>query len=303
MEWFGQARDWAAGARGRLYAAPATPFDSAGRARPEFAESYFRALVDAGADGLAIAAHTGRGPYLSAGVRMELIGAARRAGAATVAGAVTAEEVRVAAAAGAEAVLVFPAPGDAGSVRRHLDRLWEAGGLPLIGFDLYTAPYPDDVFAAVVTHPAVAAVKLARLSDAIACQDRIALVREHGKLAVTGEDRMFGASLTWGAEAALVGIAAAAVGITRAVLDTFTGNDLPAFLAATRRLDALAAATFREPMDGYVQRMAWIAGAEGSLPGELLTDPYAPALPDDERERVLGVHRALTTVQSPVRAN
>ncbi|MGW1737614.1 dihydrodipicolinate synthase family protein [Nocardia sp. NPDC001965] len=302
MEWFGKARDWAAAARGRLYAAPATPFDSTGRARPEFAESYFRALVAGGADGLAIAAHTGRGPHLSAGVRAELLGAARRVGAATVAGVVNADEARDAAAAGAEAVLVFPAPGDPGSVRRRLDRLWEAGGLPLIGFDLYTAPYSEDAFAAVVAHPAVAAVKLARLSDAIACQDRIALVRAHGKLAVTGEDRMFGASLTWGAEAALVGIAAAAVDVTRAVLDTFTENDLPAFLAATRRLDALAATTFQEPMDGYVQRMAWIAGAEGLIPPELLTDPYAPALPGDERARVLAVHRALTVDQSPVRA-
>ncbi|WP_327151729.1 dihydrodipicolinate synthase family protein [Nocardia sp. NBC_01329] len=303
MEWFGKARDWAAAARGRLYAAPATPFDSAGRARPEFAESYFRALVEGGADGLAIAAHTGRGPHLSARVRAELIGVARRVGAATVAGIANADEVRPAAEAGAEAVLVFPVPGDAGSVRRHLDLLWEAGGLPLVGFDLYTAPYSDEAFAAVVGHPAVAAVKLALLSDAIACQDRIALVREHGKLAVTGEDRMFGASLTWGAEAALVGVAAAAVGVTRAVLDTFTGNDLPAFLEATRRLDALAATTFREPMDGYVQRMAWIAGAEGLLPTELLTDPYAPALPDDEQARVLAVHRSVTADQSPVRTS
>ncbi|MGW5382109.1 dihydrodipicolinate synthase family protein [Nocardia sp. NPDC003963] len=303
MEWFGKARDWAAAARGRLYAAPATPFDSAGRARPEFAESYFRALVAAGADGLAIAAHTGRGPHLSAPVRAELIAAARRVGAATVAGVVDTGEVRVAAEAGAEAVLVFPVPGDAAAVRDHLDRLWEAGGLPLIGFDLYTAPYPDEVFAAVVAHPAVAAIKLARLSEAIACQDRIALVREHGKLAVTGEDRMFGASLTWGAEAALVGIAAAAVGVTRAVLDTFAGDDLPAFRAATRRLDTLAATTFREPMDGYVQRMAWIAGAEGLLPGDLLTDPYAPTLAAGEQARVLAVHRELTADQAPVRAS
>ncbi|WP_328395979.1 dihydrodipicolinate synthase family protein [Nocardia sp. NBC_00416] len=302
MEWFGQAREWAGQARGRLYAAPATPFDASGAARPEFATEYFRALVAAGADGLAIAAHTGRGPHLSAPVRTELIRTARRAGAATVAGVENAAEVAVAAAAGAEAVLVFPVPGDTSSVLRRLDELWAAAELPLIAFDLYTAPYPDATFAAIVEHPAVAAVKLARLSEAIACQDRIALVRDRGKLAVTGEDRMFGASLTWGAETALVGIAAAAVGLTRAVLDTFSGSDLPAFREATRRLDAFAATTFREPFDGYVQRMAWIAGAEGLLPPDLLTDPYAPPLPHDEKARVLAAFGRLASDQ-PARAS
>jgi 4-hydroxy-tetrahydrodipicolinate synthase len=187
-----------------------------------------------------------------------------------------AEAAGGAGGAGAEPALVFPSERDPAAAVAQLDRLWDAGGLPLVAFDLYTAPYPDGAFVAVVEHPAVAAVKLARLSDAVACQDRIALVRERGKLAVTGEDRMFGPSLTWGAEAALVGIAAAAVECTRAVLDTVAGHDLPAFLDATRRLDALAACTFREPFDGYVQRMMWIA-----------TDPYAPALPADERARVL----------------
>jgi 4-hydroxy-tetrahydrodipicolinate synthase len=287
MEWFAAAREWAGAARGRLYSAPATPFDASGRARPEHAADYFRALVAAGADGLAVAVHTGRGPHLPAAVRAELIDAARRTDAAVVAGVESAADAQAAAESGAEAALVFPAERDPASAVAQLDRLWEAGGLPLVAFDLYTAPYPDDAFVAVVEHPAVAAVKLARLADAVACQDRIALVRERGKLAVTGEDRMFGPSLTWGAEAALVGIAAAAVGRTRAVLDTFAGRDLAAFLDATRRLDALAACTFREPFDGYVQRMMWIAAAEGTLPADLATDPYAPVLPADERARVL----------------
>lgn len=303
MEWFAAARDWARGARGHLYAAPVTPFDATGSARPEFAADYFCGLVAAGADGLAIAAHTGRGPHLPAAVRAELVRIACRAGASVIVGVENADEAELAARSGAGAVLVFPAGGDTVSVLRHLDRLWEAGGLPLIAFDLYTAPHPDAMFAAVVDHPAVAAVKLARLSDAVACQDRISLVRERGKLAITGEDRMFGASLTWGAEAALVGIAAAAVTLTRTVLDTFSGVDLPAFLEATRRLDEFAAATFREPFDGYVQRMMWVAAEQGLLPEHLLTDPYAPPLPADERDRVLAALHRLTRAQLPTRAS
>ncbi|MEV4125497.1 dihydrodipicolinate synthase family protein [Nocardia sp. NPDC049707] len=303
MEWYAAARQWSRDARGRLFSAPATPFDRSGTARPEFALDYFRALVSHGADGLAIAAHTGRGPYLSAPVRADLVRMARQAGASVVVGVKNGDEARSAADAGAGAALVFPVPGDTDSALRHIDQLWEVGRLPLIAFDLYTAPYSDATFAAVVEHPAVAAVKLARLSDAVACQDRIALVRDCGKLAITGEDRMFGASLTWGAEAALVGIAAAAVSLTRSVLDTFAGRDMSAFLEATRKLDEFAAATFREPFDGYVQRMTWVAGAEGLLPRHLLTDPYAPVLPDDERDRVLEVHSRLTIGQLPTRAS
>ncbi|WP_228002808.1 dihydrodipicolinate synthase family protein [Nocardia australiensis] len=303
MQWYAAAEEWARAAGGRLYAAPATPFDASGTARPEFALGYFAALTATGADGLAIAVHTGRGPHLPAAVRTELIRIARQVCPSVVVGVNSPDEVRLAAAAGADAVLVFPAPGDTNAVMRHLDRLWDSGGLPLIGFDLYTAPYSDATFATMVDHPAVAAVKLARLSDAIACQDRIALVRERGKLAITGEDRMFGASLTWGAEAALVGIGAAAVPLTRAVLDAFAGDNLPAFLDATRRLDEFAAATFRAPFDGYVQRMTWVAGEQGLLPEDMLTDPYAPPLPSDERDRVLDMLHRLSIAQLPTRAS
>ena len=303
MEWFAAAREWSGHARGRLFSAPATPFDVAGIARPEQASDYFRELVASGADGLAIAAHTGRGPHLDAAAKSELIRVARGAGADVIVGGQTPTDARAAADAGADALLVFPVPVDEASELRRFDALWDAARLPLVAFDLYTAPYSDTVFASVVDHPAVAAVKLARLSDAVACQDRIAVVRARGKLAITGEDRMFGASLTWGAEAALVGIAAAAVTLTRAVLDSFGGNDLSAFLDASRRLDTFAAATFREPFDGYVQRMAWIAQAEGLLPDHLVTDPFAPALPDGERARVLEVFARTISGHSRPRAS
>ncbi|MGH3655653.1 MAG: hypothetical protein ACRDUA_03245, partial [Micromonosporaceae bacterium] len=59
------------------------------------------------------------------------------------------------------------------------------------------------------------------------------------------------------------------------------------FVAASARLDRLAAATFTEPMEGYVQRMLWIAAAERRIPGGYAVDPYGPELPDGERARVL----------------
>jgi 4-hydroxy-tetrahydrodipicolinate synthase len=40
-------------------------------------------------------------------------------------------------------------------------------------------------------------------------------------------------------------------------------------------------------MEGYVQRMSWLAAAEGLIPEDRAHDPYGPALPDGERAKVL----------------
>lgn len=196
----------------------------------------------------------------------------------------TVAEARVAAGLGAAGVLVFPSAGDRAALH---DAVWRASGLPMIAFDLYTRPCPPAVLGALLAHPGVAGLKTALLSDAMGCQQAIALARRAGRLAITGEDRMFGPSLLWGAEAALVGIAAAGVEITAAVLDAFRGSDLRAFEEASARLDRLAQATFTDPMEGYVQRMLWLAAAEGRIPGAYAHDPYGPPLPEEERAAVV----------------
>ncbi|MEV2268394.1 dihydrodipicolinate synthase family protein [Nonomuraea africana] len=193
-------------------------------------------------------------------------------------------DARTAAELGADGVLLFPSPGD--RVALH-DAVWRAAELPMIAFDLYTSPCPPAVMREILGHPGVAGLKTALLSDAMGCQETIAMAREAGRLAITGEDRMFGPSLLWGAEAALVGIAAASVEATAAVMRAFDGDDLRAFEKASARLDRLAAATFTAPMEGYVQRMLWLAAAEGLIPESHAHDPFGPGLPEEDRERVL----------------
>ncbi|GAA2206683.1 hypothetical protein GCM10009850_021410 [Nonomuraea monospora] len=279
--------------RGSLAAAALTPMGPDGAVDLDVAESYFRRLVASGADALAVLAHTGRGPFLSAQVRAGVITRARRAGVPVIVGVGGArpeqgsnavEDARTAAELGADAVLVFPEPGD--RVALH-EAVWSAAGLPMIAFDLYTNPCPPDTLHRILSLPGVAGLKTALLSDAMACQETIALTRDADRLAITGEDRMFAASLLWGAQAALVGVAAASVGTTAAVMRAYEGDDLRGFEKAAARLDRLAAATFTAPMEGYVQRMAWLAAAEGLVPEEHAHDPYGPALPDGERARVL----------------
>ena len=280
-----------------LIAAAATPCDPHGRVDVDVVERYLRSLVVDGADALAVLAHTGRGPYHSPEIRDRVVRRAVGIGVPVIVGvggtpgettAQVAESAARAAAAGAAGLLVFPPEPGIDPVSHH-DTIWRAAGVPLVGFDLYTRPYSADARDAVLAHPGVAGIKLARLYDAMACQEGIAAARAADRLAITGEDRMFGASLMWGARAALVGIAAAAVPVTATVLRAYREQRYADFVPASARLDALAATTFTEPMEGYVQRMLWIAAAEGRIPPKYAVDPYRPALPDDERDRVLEV--------------
>lgn len=310
--------------RGTLVAAAATPMTAAGEVDLDLAGDYLAGLVADGADGLAVLAHTGRGPFLAPEVRAGVItravatgvpvivgvggspgtadpsGTASLSGTAGPSGSGTAgpsdaagpsgaaehaggavdrmvAEARIAADLGADAVMVFPTDDPWAA---H-DAIWRSTGLPMIAFDLYVRPYPPGVLRRLVRHPGVAGLKTALLSDAMGCQEAIAVTREAGRLPVTGEDRMFGPSLLWGAEAALVGIAAAAVEVTAEVMAAFAGSDLRGFERASARLDRLAAATFTEPMEGYVQRMLWLAAAEGRIPDSHAHDPYGPGLAED----------------------
>ncbi|MDF5753707.1 dihydrodipicolinate synthase family protein [Spongiactinospora sp. TRM90649] len=270
--------------RGVLIAAAATPMTASGEVDLDIVETYLRGLVTDGAGALAVLAHTGRGPYLTDEVRAGVIARAVGTGVPVIVGVGGSpgggadEQAAVAAGLGAQGALVFPDDGD--RLARH-DAVWRASGLPMIAFDLYTRPCPPAVLRDLVRHPGVAGLKSALLFDAMGCQRAIAVAREAGRLAVTGEDRMFAPSLMWGAQAALVGLAAAAVGVTREVLCAFEGADLARFLRASERLDRLAAATFTEPMEGYVQRMLWVAAAEGRVPASHAHDPYGPPLPGE----------------------
>ncbi|MGW6498267.1 dihydrodipicolinate synthase family protein [Nonomuraea angiospora] len=275
--------------RGSLIAAAATPMTTSGEVDLDLVSRYLVGLVADGATGLAVLAHTGRGPYLAPHVRAAVIERAVAVGVPVLAGVGggaedPAEQARVAAELGADGVLVFPSDGD--RVALH-EEVWRAARLPMIAFDLYTRPCPAGTLRELLAHPGVAGLKTALLSDAMGCQRAIALAREADRLAITGEDRMFGPSLLWGAEAALVGIAAASVGVTAAVLEAFAGKDLRAFEEASGRLDRLAQVTFTEPMEGYVQRMLWLAAAEGRVPGTHAHDPYGPPLQEEERAVVV----------------
>lgn len=278
--------------RGKLIAAAATPLPADGRPDRGVIDVYFDGLVADGTDALAVCAHTGRGPLLPPATRELVIRSAVATGVPVVVGVAgkdAAAQAVEAARLGAAGLLVF-APAAANPMDSH-DTLWQAARLPMIAFDLYQNPYPESILARLLDHPGVAGLKVARLHDAIACQRGIAATIAAGRLAISGEDRMFGASYLWGAQAALVGIAAAAVPVTARVLRAWESGQHGEFVAASGALDRFAAVTFGEPVDGYVQRMLWIAAAEGRIPATHAVDPAASQLPDGEHDRVLAAWR------------
>lgn len=282
-------------------------------------ERYASAIAAEPVGGVAVWAHTGRGPYLSAAERRHVLAIFRAASTMPLIAGVAppmdnqddpVESVLAvaedAAAGGADALLVFPPREFAGRPDREaaLLRLHErlAGHfqLPLLLFILHSAAggytYSPALLRGLLALPDVIGVKIATLDSAMTCQDITTLVRQEfpDRLAVTGEDRMFGPSLMWGAQAALVGIAAACSRLTTNLLDCwYTEGKRDGFVAASDRMDQFAAATFVQPIEGYVQRMLWAAEAEGIIPADAAHDPFGPRIPAADRERVHRMVRSL----------
>ena len=238
--------------------------------------------------GVAVWAHTGRGPHLSAEHRREVLQAWREAlpdrvvvaGARDITMAIEARRGR------ADALLAFPERNDPIGYHRRLSR-----ELPVIAFYLYEAaggvPYDDQTLHAILDLPEVVGIKVATLDSVMTFQRLAALVRSHpDKLLVTGEDRFFGYSVMAGATSALVGMGAALPDVQAELLHAWRDRQWDRFVALSAQCDRLAQATFTEPMEGYIRRMLWAAAADGALPRDACDDPWGPALPESERDAV-----------------
>ncbi len=302
--------------RNTVTAAMLTPFDASGAPDLAAAGPYAAGLVADGIGALAVGAHTGRGLHLTAAQRHELVRVVRSAvdvplvAGIGCAGDGPAEETLVRAgtemaAAGADALLVYPVPRHAhDDIAALHGRLARETGLPVVAFVLYEAAsghrYDLDLCRRLVATDGVLGLKAAVLDDAVTCQDLLAACRAErpDTILLTGEDRMLGPSLMWGADAALVGIAAALPRVTIDVLSAWTDGRHTDFVHASRIADALGALVFRPPVDTYVQRMAWLAAWEGRLPAELCHDPVSPPAGEEERLALVAAVEALVAVPS-----
>jgi len=238
--------------------------------------------------GVALWAHTGRGPHLSEDERRVVLEEWRAAlpGKIIIAGANGPTMARDAKRGGADALLAFP-PLD-NPVVFH-DELSQE--LPVIAFYLYAAAggtdYSDGALHGILALPGVIGIKVATLDSVMTFQRIAAVMREHpDKLLITGEDRFLGYSLMMGARAALIGLGAALTDLQAQLLEAKQNADDRAFLRLSAQLDGFGAVTFTAPIEGYIRRMLWALAADGVIPEEACDDPWGPPVPDAERDAV-----------------
>jgi 4-hydroxy-tetrahydrodipicolinate synthase len=279
--------DVAARLRGGLVPAVPVPFRGTVIAA-EAQRGYAGWMAERPIAGVAVWAHTGRGPHLTAEQRRLVLETWREAlpGRLVVAGAYDITTAIEARRGHADALLAFPVAADAVT---HHDRL--SRELPVLAFWLYEAAggvaYDDATLHAILDLPRVVGIKVATLDSVMTFQRIAALMRSHpDKLLVTGEDRFLGYSLQLGAEAALIGMGAALTGLQAALLQAHRAGRSQEFVRLSTVCDRFAQATFAPPMEGYVRRMLWAAAAEGAIPDDACDDPWGPELPVDERDLV-----------------
>ena len=268
---------------------PAVPVPFRGDRLDEAGQrAYARWMAAQPVAGVAVWAHTGRGPHLSGEQRQLVLETWREAlpDRVLVAGARDLTMAIEARRGRADALLAFPERADPVAHHARLSR-----ELPVLAFYLYEAAggvaYDDEILHAILDLPGVIGIKVATLDSVMTFQRLAALLRAHpDKLLVTGEDRFLGYSLMLGARAALVGMGAALPDLQAGLLHAYRDQDWAMFHARSAACDALAQATFVPPMEGYVRRMLWAAAADGALPPECCDDPWGPPLPAEERAAV-----------------
>jgi 4-hydroxy-tetrahydrodipicolinate synthase len=306
---------------GRLFPAVPVPFGRDGALHEAALKRYANWMADHAIGGVAIWAHTGRGLWLTDADLGRVITTWRSelpaesiviaaAGPPPTVGqpdqviARARSMARRAADHGAAAILVHPPT----SFRDHSHRdelvleyharIAEIG-LPLLLFYLYEAAggisYPPQVLAELLARPEVLGIKIATLDSVMTFQDIAGVVKSQStpKLVITGEDRFLGYSLMCGAEAALIGMAAACTATQSELLHCYWAGQSERFLKLSAVVDDLAQATFKNPMEGYIQRMLWCLVHQGVIPIEAAHDPWGPSLDPEEFHRVGAVVKRL----------
>jgi 4-hydroxy-tetrahydrodipicolinate synthase len=250
--------------------------------------SYARWMAAQPVAGVAVWAHTGRGPHLTGEQRRQVLETWRDAlpDRLVVAGARDIGMAIEARRGKADALLAFPQAADAVGYHQRLSR-----ELPVIAFYLYQAAggvdYDDPTLHGILELPNVVGIKVATLDSVMTFQRIAAVLREHPtKLLITGEDRFLGYSLLLGARAALIGMGAALTDLQADLVRARIAEDWGRFVPLSELCDRFGQTTFIQPMEGYIRRMLWAAAAEGAIPPEACDDPWGPPLPADERDAV-----------------
>src|SRR5688572_12646905 len=160
---------------------PAVPVPFRGRDLADDAQqAYARWMTTQPVAGVAVWAHTGRGPHLSVDQRKAVLRTWRTAlpDRVIVAGATSVEMAREARAGGADALLAFPTRDDPVAYHAALGE-----ELPVMAFDLYEAAggvaYSDADLRAMLELPGVIGIKVATLDSVVRFQRIAEIMRAY----------------------------------------------------------------------------------------------------------------------------
>ncbi|MEA2520081.1 MAG: 4-hydroxy-tetrahydrodipicolinate synthase [Chloroflexota bacterium] len=278
-----------------------TPMTADGLIDERAVGPYVEWLIGQGPVALAVNVDTGEGPHLSRDERgrmLELVGAAARGRVAIVAGVGGPStrdgeaNARQAAAAGADAVLVFPIgaflsqPLRADVAVGYHEAVAAASGLPTILFQLQPALggaiYPRDVIDRLLAIPSVVAVKEASFDPIRFTEMRAAVqASDHPVTLLTGNDNFIAESFLLGAEGALLGFATLGTREHVQLLAAARARDMGRVLELGRRLQRLADVIFAAPIGDYRARTKVALRMLGVVPSDAVRPPL---LPIDARE-------------------
>ncbi len=236
--------------------------------------NYIRWMVDLGPVGLAVNADTGEGPYLTSGERAEVIRTAREVAngrcaiIAGVGGPSTQSAManaKVAAEAGADALLIFPTaaflndPLDVRIPYEYHKAIAGASGLPLVAFQLGPifggVNYPPEALEQLLKLPQIIAIK-----DASFDAQRFSMLRDivrqadHPITLLTGNDNFLLESFLLGAKGGLLGYAAVGAGLLVEMLHAIQGKDFDKAAAMQPVVQGLCDYIYGRPIGDYRAR-------------------------------------------------
>jgi 4-hydroxy-tetrahydrodipicolinate synthase len=268
-------------------------------------DPYVEWLIDTGCLGLAVNVDTGEGPHLTRDERGAVLERVVRASrgrvriVAGVGGPSTADGVanaRIAADAGADALLVFPIgaflsqPLRTDIVVAYHRAIADATGLPIVLFQLQPmlggVLYPPEVLDGLLAIPDVVAIKeasfdplrwLALKAHLDAAPRRITLL--------TGNDNFIAESFLLGAEGALLGFATLLTREHVGLQTAARAGDVARVRQLGTRIQRLADVIFAPPVADYRARTKEALRMLGVIPSAV-TRPPLLAIDDAERARV-----------------
>jgi 4-hydroxy-tetrahydrodipicolinate synthase len=282
-----------------------TPMTADGEIDEAAIRPYVEWLVAQGPVALAVNVDTGEGPHLSRDERRRVLDTVRDAVrgrcaiVAGVGGPSTRDgqtNAREAAAAGADALLVFPIPAYLSQPLRedvavgYHEAIAEAADLPLVLFQLQPALggviYPAAVLDRLLAIPSVVAIKEASF-DPIRFTEVRARVAAAGRpiTLLTGNDNFIAESFLLGAEGALLGFATLGTREHVELLAAARRRDMPVVTRVGERLQRLADVIFAPPVGDYRARTKAALEILGVIPGSAVRPPLLP-IDAAERRRI-----------------